>query len=285
MKATWGRLFALLLVLAAQAPMAGATVETGDDYRIGADDVLTIEFFGNPELNRKVRVEQNGAISLPLIGKLVVADLSPLEAQQKIARVLRRKGLMKDPQVSIFVEELNSRGVSVQGAVERPGVYQMVGSTQLLDAIGMAGGLAGGNERAGGTVLVIRAGDDEEQRIEIDIRRLFEFADMALNIPLQPGDVVMVPHEEVHRVYVSGAVESPGQVEFSSSAGITVLQAITAAGGPTERANLKKVFVLRRAVDGSQERLQVNVRRIRSGKEDDLLLRDNDTVDVGEHFF
>lgn len=284
---TIARLTIALLALIAVAPLAaqiGTVAES--DYRIGADDVLQIEFFGNPELNRKVRVQQDGGISLPLVGKLLLGGLSPVEAQERIASIYTEKGLVREPQVSIFVEELNSRGVYVQGAVENPGVYQLVGATRLLDAIGLAGGLSGNsNERAGAKIYVLRSGGEGEERIEVDIHDLIDLGNLTLNIPLRPGDVVMVPHEETHRIYVSGAVESPGQVEFSSASGITVLQAITAAGGPTERANLKKVFVLRRAEDGSQERIQINVKRIRSGKDEDFVLGDNDTVDVGEHFF
>ncbi len=261
--------------------------ETPSDYRIGAEDVLSVEFFGNTELNRKVRVLQDGAISLPLLGRLTIGGLSPVEAQDKIAQMLSDKGLVRNPQVTIFVEELKSRGVYVQGAVETPGIYQMPGGGRLLDMIGLAGGLSGNaNERAGNTIYVVRTNSEgTEDRIEIDTRALIEAGDLSLNLRMEAGDIVMVPHEETHRVYVSGAVEDPGQVEFSSTDGITVLQAITAAGGPTERANLKKVFVLRRQPSGSQERIQVNVKKIRSGKEDDLVLQNNDTVDVGEHFF
>lgn len=261
--------------------------EAPADYRIGAEDVLAVEFFGNTELNRKVRVLQDGQITLPLLGRIDVGGLTPLEAQDKIAGLLSEKGLVRNPQVTIFVEELKSRGVYVQGAVEHPGVYQIPGAGRLLDMIGLAGGLAGNaNERAGGTIYVVRSSvEGEEDRIEIDTRSLIERGDLSLNIRMQPGDVVMVPFEETHRVYVSGAVEEPGQVEFKSTDGITVLQAITAAGGPTERANLKKVFILRRHEDGTQERIQVNVKRIRSGKEQDVVLENNDTVDVGEHFF
>ncbi len=283
--------FLALLVFSALAASAAfsqvADSDTPSDYRIGADDVLAVEFFGNTELNRKVRVLQDGSISLPLLGRLLIGGLTPGEAQDKIATMLSEKGLVRNPQVTIFVEELKSRGVYVQGAVENPGVYQIPGGGRLLDMIGLAGGLSGNaNERAGRTIYVVRSNTEgSDDRIEIDTRRLVEQGDLTLNLRMQAGDIVMVPHEETHRVYVSGAVEDPGQVEFSSTDGITVLQAITAAGGPTERANLKKVFVLRRGADGSQERIQVNVKAIRSGKEDDVVLKNNDTVDVSEHFF
>jgi polysaccharide export outer membrane protein len=286
MKMMLGAALLALLIVPGAAPALQEDSVASADYRVGAEDVLVIEFFGNAELNRKVRVLQDGSISLPLLGKLTVGGLTPSEAQNTIAQMLTDKGLVNNPQVTIFVEELRSRGVYVQGAVEHPGMYQMQGASRLLDMIGQAGGLSGNaNERAGKMIYVVRTGAGGEDRIEIDTRRLMDQGDLALNIAMEPGDIVMVPHEETHRVYVSGAVEEPGQVDFSSTDGITVLQAITAAGGPTERANLKKVFVLRRSSDGTQERIQVNVKKIRGGKMDDFILLNNDTVDVGEHFF
>ncbi|HUP18736.1 MAG TPA: SLBB domain-containing protein, partial [Gemmatimonadota bacterium] len=118
----------------------------------------------------------------------------------------------------------------------------------------------------------------------IDARRLVEEGDPTLNVALRAGDIVMVPPARELRVYVTGAVRSPGPVGYSSSDGITVLQAITAAGGPTERANRKNVHVIRNQEDGSQERIEVNLKRIQAGKDDDLILERNDTVVVGEWF-
>ena len=106
-----------------------------------------------------------------------------------------------------------------------------------------------------------------------------------LNIDLFPGDVILVPFAQKYRIYVSGAVARPGPVDYLSSDGITVLQAITAAGGSTERGNLGNVKILRRLANGSETRIVVNVKKIRKGKQQDLRLERNDTVIVGEWFF
>lgn len=287
---------AALVVLAGLLPTAAAsalqqeeaaTADLPDSYRIGPGDVLSIEFFGNPELDREVQVLRDGSISLPSLGSVPVGGMTPAAAAAELARLLEEGGLLKKPQVTIFVEQGQSRRVYLQGAVESPGAYELVGPTRLLQMIAAAGGLSGRvNGRAAPELYVIRMTEDGGQdRIEIDTWALMEAADAQANILLQPGDVIMVPPAEVHNVYVTGAVVRPGQVEFSSADGISVLQAVTAAGGPTDRANLKKVFILRRAADGGQERIQVNLKAIRKGREDDVALRNNDTVDVGEHFF
>ncbi len=292
---TIGTLTATILLLlstvpaAAQEAMPATPPPAFDpgDYRIGADDVLTIDVFGVRDFGRKVRVLRDGTISLPLLGNFSVAGLRLEQAEELIARMLRDQRLVQDPQVTIFVEEFVSRGISVQGAVARPGVYQMLGRKTLIEMLGLAGGLLGKEgERAGDTILVMRrVGDGTQTRIDVDAHALMERGDPALNIDLEPGDVVMVPHERTLRVYVSGAVKEPGPVEFFGSEGISVLQAITAAGGPTERARLRKVTIIRLLPDGTEERLEVNLKAIRKGNAASVQLQNNDTIVINEFGF
>jgi polysaccharide export outer membrane protein len=256
-------------------------------YRIGANDLLNVEVFGLDDFDRKVRVLRDGTISLPMLGSVAVEGMSLEAAQAEIARLLSAKRLVRDPQVSLFVEEYLSRGVSIQGAVQRPGVYQMLGPKSLLEVIGEAGGLSGREgERAGRQIFVVRRDSSGQQtRLELDARRLVGEGDPTLNIPLQPGDVVVVPFDRKQRVYVSGAVQNPGAVEFLESEGISLLQAITAAGGPSERAKLSRVAIKRRLDNGQEEQIQLNLKRIKNGKDPDVPLQQNDTVVVGDWFF
>ncbi len=251
------------------------------EYLIGAGDVLDVDVFGLDELDRKVRVQRDGQISLPLLGVFSVAGLNLEDAELLIAGMLRDRRLVRDPQVSIFVEELISRAVTVQGAVVDPGVYQLIGSRSLLEILGEAGGV---REDSGTEVLVLRTEAGAERKLDLDLEALIAGEDLSLNVRLRPGDVVMVPFSRQLTVYVTGAVENPGPVDFRSGEGITVLQAITAAGGPTQRANLRNVHVLRKQAEGGQERIKVNVKKIQGGKQEDVTLERNDTVVVGEWF-
>jgi polysaccharide export outer membrane protein len=270
---------------AAGSPAADAQTPSApqDALLIGAGDVLEIKVFGLEELDRKVRVLADGTISMPLLGSFQLSDLTVPQAEREIARMLSDRQLVNDPQVSVFVEEFGSRGVTVQGAVERPGEYQMSGSSSLLDMIGKAGGFSGSE---GKQVIVQRQSKEgDEHQFRIDTEQLISGEDFSLNIALQPGDIVIVQPSRRYRVYVTGAVARPGAIEFSSAEGISVLQAITAAGGPSNRANLRKVTVTRGLADGTQERFQVNVKKIQNGKVNDFPLERNDTVVVGEWFF
>jgi len=124
--------------------------QTGD-YRIGPQDLLDINIFEAPELNRTVRVSENGEVSLPLLGGIHVARLTARELENTLATRLRE--FLKDPHVSVMVTAIESHPVSVIGEVNKPGVFQVRGSKTLLEMLSMAQGLA---PDAGDEVLVMR---------------------------------------------------------------------------------------------------------------------------------
>ena len=253
------------------------------DYVIGAHDLLEISVFELDQLNRTVRVNTEGSITLPLLGKIQVGGLTPEQAEAQIARMLQDRHLVKNPQVTVFIKEFVSRRVSVQGAVNRGGLYPMLGQKTLLDMIGEAGGLS---DRAGKKIYILRPyAPPGEERIEIDAEKLVYEADPMLNVPLQPGDIIMVPYQRKIRIYVNGAVQQPGVKEFFADEEVTLLQAVTAAGGTTDRANESRVQVIRRLPDGTKRMFKVNLKRIKRGKAEDLLLEPNDVVYVPESFF
>src|SRR6202162_1034994 len=124
--------------------------KTGD-YRIGPQDLLDINIFEAPELNRTVRVSENGEVSLPLLGGIHVVRLTARELENTLAAKLRE--FLKDPHVSVMVTAIESHPVSVIGEVNKPGVFQVRGSRTLLEMLSMAHGLA---PDAGDEVLVMR---------------------------------------------------------------------------------------------------------------------------------
>lgn len=111
-----------------------------DDYRIGPSDLIEISVFQAPELSRTVRVGARGTLTLPLIGQLNAGGLTGHELEMLIAAKLR-ESYLQDPQVSVFIKEYISQRVTVEGSVNKPGVFPISGKTTLLQAIAMAGGL------------------------------------------------------------------------------------------------------------------------------------------------
>jgi len=112
---------------------------TAADYRIGSEDLLEIQVFGVDQLSRTVRVNSLGNVSLPLIGTMVVGGLTAQEAERLIAAKLSEK-FLQDPQVGVFIKEFTNQRVTIEGAVQKPGIYPMRGQTTLLRALALAGG-------------------------------------------------------------------------------------------------------------------------------------------------
>src|SRR6266699_6300218 len=143
----WNRRLKALLESNPSAPAVSP-----QEYRIGSEDVLNINVFEAQELNREVRVSASGEISLPLLGSVRAAGLTPRELEKSLEQLLRQK-YMKDPHVGVFVREMQSHAVSVMGAVRKPGTFQISGSKTLLEILSLAEGLA---DDAGEEVTILR---------------------------------------------------------------------------------------------------------------------------------
>jgi polysaccharide export outer membrane protein len=246
------------------------------DYRIGSNDLLEITVFELPELHQIVRVSEDGSISLALIGKVDVARLTAQELEAKLATILDQK-FTKGAHVTVFVKEFQK--VAVLGAVTKPGMYELAGPTTLIQMIANAGGLTA---QAMNKILVYRqASDGKKSTILIAIDELIMNVNPDFNLSLQPKDVVFVPVDQILNVFVYGEVKNPGIIAFLSSKSITVLQAITQAGGPTEWAKTGSVSIKRKEREtGKEIKIEVNLRAVINGKAGDIALLEGDIVIV-----
>jgi polysaccharide export outer membrane protein len=264
-------------------PQPGAAAAETEEHPVGPEDLLEISVFEIPDLSRTVRVSAKGTISLPLLGEMRVDGLSSMQLESKLREELTKRYL-QDPQVSVFVREYGSKKVSVIGAVGKPRVYEMLGPRTLLEVLSEAGGLT---PQAGAELYVIRPGKEgaEGKRLTVSVDDLMINRNPALNLAIQPGDIISAPNDRPSYVYVDGAVKTPGRIEQLASRPITLLQAVAKAGGTTDRANLKGVQILRQKEGGTQTSIQANLKRIRQGKDPDPILQDGDVVVVQETFF
>jgi polysaccharide export outer membrane protein len=279
--------------LLAQANLA--RVASYRDYRVGPEDLLEITFLGQNELYREVRVNGQGEIDLPLVGLVKVAGLSPVEITQKLAQLYREGKYLKDPQITVVVKEYRYRRVAVSGAVNKPDFYEIIGPRTLLEVLGMAGGLS---EKAGDMVHVIRNPREKAEgqvvkvaavesftpgyeTLVINLNRLVRDGSLAMNIPIQNGDVVYVPFAK--NAYVLGAVTKPGSVPVKDN--ITVSQAVAMAGGTDLYVSSSRVTVVRFNDKGERVNINLNLRNVRNGSEPDPPLKENDVVFVHESPF
>ncbi len=270
----------LIAFALALAGPASAQQPASVEYKIGAKDLLEISVLGVQEISKLVvRVSEEGRITLPLLGEVEVGNLTKFEVERKLARLAGEKIVLK-PEVTVHILEYMSRRVSVVGAVEKPGPFELLGRQTVLSVLSEAGGLT---RDAGEEIIIIRqlpAGDSTAIRIPTD--GLFVRGDPKLNIVLEPGDVINVPVDKVVPIYVFGQVRNPGALQVKRSSLPTLTQAIAQAGGFTDRANRKRVQIRRKDVTGKESEVNVNVRDILKGKIKDIPLRENDTVYVPE---
>lgn len=129
-------------VEAGAVAMARPGASTIKDYRIGSEDLLEVQVFGVDQLSRTVRVNSRGQVSLPLIGAIEVAGMTAQEAERAVTAKLA-ENYLQNPQVSLFIKEFTTQRVTIEGAVNRPGVYPLRGQGTLLTSIALAGGQGG----------------------------------------------------------------------------------------------------------------------------------------------
>jgi len=248
-----------------------------NDYRIGPKDLLEITVFELPELNQTARVAEDGSITLSLLGKVEVAGLTAQELEQRLSVLLGEKYTTGGAHVTVFIKE--HQKVSVIGAVGRPGMYELVGPTTLLQAIAQAGGTTA---QAMTEIYVYRTGPEgKQERITISLAELTSGGNQELNIALQPKDVVMIPIDQTFNVFVYGEVQTPGVIPYLNSKKITLLQAIAQAGGTTEWAKKSKVVIKRKdRKTGKEMKIRVNLKSMIKGKIADIVLEEGDVVIV-----
>ena len=238
---------------------------------IGPGDELDVTVYGAPDLSGHTRVGSDGTISLPLVGRVVVAGLTSDRAQQALSDHLRERNIVKDPQVSVFVKEYTNSEISVAGEVVHPGVFSVLGPHRLLDVLEAAGGLT---DKASNDITVAHRGSGELTKLHLSN----DPAQMAhANIELQPGDTVVVPKAGI--VYVLGEVNRPGGYALNSNGGVTLLQVLAAAGGASQLASLSGTKMVRRTPAGLKE-IPVPMKNMLHAKARDIRLQPGDIVYV-----
>lgn len=144
---------------------AAQTQASSKAYEIGPLDVLEIEVFKVPELSKTVQVAGNGTVNLPLVGEIPAAGRTRREFEQKLTAMLGEKYL-QNPQITVTVKEHNSQRVTVEGAVRKPGLYNLKGRMSLLQVIAMAEGL---DKNSDDTVVVLRPSEGKRNAEKFDI--------------------------------------------------------------------------------------------------------------------
>jgi polysaccharide export outer membrane protein len=258
-------------------------------YILGPDDQLVIRVLYLEEIpERPFRVDMAGNINVPLVGRLHVAGLTLDQTEAAISQ--RLQSVLQEPEVTVLVAEPRSHPISVLGAVKTPGVQQLTGRKTLTEVLSMAGGAS---PDAGNTIMITRrkesgpiplpgAALDPSQQFyvaKVNLKSLTEARNPQENIVIVPEDVVSLPKGEL--VYVVGAVPRAGGFVLNERESLSILQAISLAGGLDRFANAKNVMILRpKAASGNREEILVDLKSMLAGKKSDIPLLANDILFV-----
>jgi polysaccharide biosynthesis/export protein len=253
-------------------PVAARSTGSAPDLLIGAGDLLEVSLYGMPDFKTDVRVNSGGEISLPMLGAVAVSGLSVEQAEKLIERSLSQKGLFNDPHVTVFQKEYATQGVSVLGEVQKPGVYSLLGSRKLYDAMSLAGGTT---PKAGRYVLITRR-NDPQHPVQVPLSTGAPES-MENNVTVEPGDTILVSKAGV--VYVVGDVRQPGGFVMENGNEITVLKAIALAQGTNPNAALNAARLIRKTPEGPKD-VPLDLKKILAARVPDPQLQPDDVVFV-----
>jgi polysaccharide biosynthesis/export protein len=266
--------FVAALLLASAAAFA----QSAGDYVIGAQDVLTVTIYDQPDLGGKYAVELDGSFTFPLVGRVKAGGMTIRDFEGELKKKLS-DGFFKNPQVTVAIEQYRSQRVFVTGEVRNPASYALTGDMTLIEALAKAGSTT---QYASDEVIVVRGGKDSsaavtpdaavgKETIRLNLKDLQSGAAGTKNVDLRDGDTIYVARAEL--VYVFGQVKTPASYPIKSDT--TVLQALSLAGGvmPTGAMNRTKVI---RTVNGDKRELRVELTDV---------VQPGDTLIVPERFF
>lgn len=253
-----------------QADEPNKPVDQSAMVKLGPGDLIEINVYNVPELASKVRVSNSGDVYLPLIDYVHVEGLSQEEAQGVIEKRLSDGGFVRNPHVTIFVDDASSQGVVVLGEVTKPGIYPNTADHKLYEIISQAGGFT---QSASRKIAVLRRGENEPIRLDLP-RNLAD--DLKANIDILPGDTITIPRAPI--IYVVGDVGHPSGLLVDNGT-LTVLQALALAGGTNHTAKLSGARIIRKGPNGMFE-TKVEIKKMLEAKTADVTLQADDILFV-----
>jgi polysaccharide export outer membrane protein len=295
MKNVWKRTgiaFAIvvLFALCAAAQQSAETAKKLDSgYVLGPDDQIVIHAIDSPEISDKpFLVGMNGNVTLPLVGRVEAGGLTVEQLETEVNT--RLKKYMHDPQVSVTVAEFRSQPVSVFGAVTKPGVVQLRGRKTLYEVLSLAGGPT---PSAGSSLTVTRRRENGEiplagakidptgqfSTAELNVQEILVGKNPAANIEIKPNDTISVSEASANMIYVVGDVEHGGAFTLGGRQRLSVLRALSLAGGLGHTAKPQHARIIRGSPgEAKPEEIAVNIKQMLNGKAEDLVLLPQDVL-------
>ena len=250
------------------------------DYIVGPQDVLTITSYDQADLSGKFTLEADGTFTYPLVGRVKAGGLTLRALEDALKKRLKDEGFFRNPQITVAVEAYRSQKIFVIGEVRTPGPYPLSGDMNLVEAIARAGSTL---SSASGEAIIVHAtvpgasgptlpmSDAAANMERVDLRAM-QNGVFTQTMVLRDGDTIFVPRAE--SVYVFGQVRNPNAYALQQK-NTTVLQALSLAGGVTDRGATGRIRIVR-IVNGQKKEFKVKLTDV---------VQPGDTVIVGERFF
>ena len=271
------------IVAAAMQQISGSP----SDYQIGPEDLLEITLFNVPEapgMERQVtprattvRVSQQSQISLPVVGAISVKGLTVSGLEHKLREAYDK--YIHNPQIGVLVKEFRQR-VSIIGAVQKPGVFELTGPKTISEILAMAGGVT---DKAGSQVHIYRQGSNGRETHVIDLVVLANSIGLInannagmINMPVEPGDMINIP--EAGMFFVEGAVHKPGSYLLGRR--YSLMQALATAGGVDAELNSNDISIIRREGPGEVQTIALNLAGVMNGSVADPQVQPDDVIVV-----
>ena len=253
----------------AQSPVGGTA--QNPPLLISSGDLLEITVYDNNDLDQQVRVETGGFVNLNLLGPVKLGGMTAQQAGNWIATRYAEKKYFTNPQVTVLIKEYATQSVSVTGEVNHPGIYPLLTSRSVLDAISLAGGFT----PLADTRVTIKHRSGDEERLTVNLKADEAGTELDENAVIYPGDLIVVPRAGV--VYVLGDVGRPGGLTMQDNGKITVLQALAQSGGANYTASMNGAYLLHKT-DAGYVTSRVKVGDMVRGRIPDLSLARNDIL-------
>jgi len=278
----------------ASAPDSAFKVEY-DEIKVMPGDIIAIATPGVPELTTTapaapgaittsgagtvdgLKVDAKGQIALPYLGTVNVAGMTTSEIAASLNKALVDRGILVEPQLSVSLVDSPTRLITVLGEVQRPAPLPAYGHLRLLDAISACGGFT---PLASHSITIRRLDDPTPITVELGTDPKNATAG---NIPLLPGDTVIV--SKVGSVYVVGEVRAAEALPLSSNAPITVMRAISMAGGLKYSAALSKARIIRATGNNQHVEIMLDLKKLMNGKQQDVALLSDDVLFIPANAF
>jgi polysaccharide biosynthesis/export protein len=252
-----------------------STGNTTESLLLGPGDTVHVTVFQSPELDTHARITDTGEITVPLAGTVHVSNMTPAAAGLVVAQKYSAGGFLRQPQVTVMVDDYATQSVAIMGEVMRPGNYPIATPRNVIDVLALAGGLDPQADRH----ITIQHRFENNSNANAVREQVFlpndANAALSAQVLVRPGDLIIVPKAGI--VYILGDVGRPGGYVMQDDSTLTVLQAVALAAGANRTAAEANVRLIRRS--GAQfTEIAVPLKQIQKGEKADIALQHDDVL-------